>query len=319
MKSIAVLTSGGDAPGMNAAVRAVVRTAIDRDLVPFGVAHGFSGLIDDDMRRFDLVDVGGIMHLAGTVLGTAREPRFKVEEHRRRARENLRRHGIGGLVVIGGNGSMCGALAIAPLDMPVIGVPGSIDNDVYGTDIAIGVDTALNTIVSAVDTLKATASSHERTFIIEVMGRDCGYLALMAGLAGGAEAVIVPESPPDYDRIATDLVDGYARGKQHGIVICAEGAAAGALVAEELARRCDLPLRVTVLGHLQRGGRPTVADRLLGTRLGAAAVEGLLDGRTGQMTCWRNEAVDFVPLDEVAACRVSLSESDRALAGVLAR
>lgn len=319
MNAIAVLTSGGDAPGMNAAVRAVARTAIDQGLTPFGVFNGFAGLIEDEIRQLDHADVGGIMHLGGTVLRTAREPRFELEPYQQQAKRNLRRHRIDGLVVIGGNGSMRGALAVERLDVQVMGIPGSIDNDVYGTDLSIGVDTALNTIIGAIDALKDTASSHERTFVIEVMGRDCGHLALMAGLAGGAEAVIVPESPPDYDQIAADLVDGFARGKAHGIVICAEGAASGHEVAAELSRRSDLHLRVTVLGHLQRGGRPTVADRLLGTRLGAAAVHRLLGGYSGEMACWRGEVVEFSPLDEVVTRHDSLFMSDQRLARVLSK
>jgi 6-phosphofructokinase 1 len=253
------------------------------------------------------------------VLRTAREPRFFDLQSQHQAVENLRRHGIDGLVVIGGNGSMHGARALDRLGVPVIGVPASIDNDLDGTDFSIGVDTALNTIVRAIDALKDTASAHERTFVVEVMGRDCGYLALTAGMAGGAEAVIVPESPPDYDRIVANLERGYARGKRHGIVVCAEGAASGQAVADELSRRSELQLRVTVLGHVQRGGVPSVADRLLGTQLGAAAVDRLIGGRHDEMACWRNNAVVFTPLVEALARQRPLSLSDQRLARVLAR
>ena len=319
MNAVAVLTSGGDAPGMNAAIRAAVRAAIEAELRAYGVSNGFTGLIENLIRQFDRRDVGGIMHRGGTVLRTAREPRFLEPQLQRQAVDNLRRHGIDGLVVIGGNGSMQGAQALDRLGVPVIGVPASIDNDLDGTDVSIGVDTALNTIVRAIDALKDTASAHERTFVVEVMGRNCGYLALMAGMAGGAEAVIVPESPPDYDRIVADLERGYARGKRHGILVCAEGAAKGQDVAAELSRRSALQLRVTVLGHVQRGGAPTVADRLLGTQLGAAAVDRLLGSHRDEMACWRNNAVVFTPLVETLAQQRPLSLSDQRLERVLAR
>jgi 6-phosphofructokinase 1 len=223
-KKIAVLTSGGDAPGMNAAIRAVTRCGIASNAVVYGVRNGYSGLMSGDMVEFGPRDVGGIIQKGGTVLGSARAPEFRHEEGRKKALAELEKRGIDALVVIGGNGSQTGAHALHQMGFPVVGVASTIDNDLYGSDITIGVDTALNIALEAIDRLKVTASSHRRAFLVEVMGRDCGYLALMAGIAGGAEAVVLPEFPSTPEMIAQELQDAYSRGKAHGIIVVAEGA-----------------------------------------------------------------------------------------------
>ncbi|MCJ7736662.1 MAG: ATP-dependent 6-phosphofructokinase, partial [Anaerolineae bacterium] len=225
MQRIAVLTSGGDAPGMNAAIRAVVRTGIDQGWDVSGVHHGYAGLIAGDMVALSARDVGGIIQLGGTVLGSARCPEFKTLAGRQKALDMLAHHGIDALVVIGGNGSQTGSHALAEMSFPVVGIASTIDNDLYGSDITLGVDTALDIALEAIDRLKVTATSHHRAFLVEVMGRDCGYLALMAGIAGGAEAVAIPEIPTDPEAIAQDLLEAYQRGKANGLVVVAEGAA----------------------------------------------------------------------------------------------
>src|SRR5512138_3074770 len=224
MKRIAVLTSGGDAPGMNAAIRAVVRTGIEKGWEVHGVRRGYAGLLEADMKPLGARDVGGILGRGGTVLGSARCPEFQEEKHRRRAIANLETLGIGAVVVIGGNGSQAGAHALHELGFPVVGVASTIDNDLAWTEMTIGVDTALDIALESIDRLRVTASSHRRAFLVEVMGRDCGYLALMAGIAGGAEAIVIPEIPTDPEAIAETLRDAYARGKQNGIIVVAEGA-----------------------------------------------------------------------------------------------
>ncbi|REJ32632.1 MAG: 6-phosphofructokinase, partial [Bacillota bacterium] len=224
MKRIAVLTSGGDAPGMNAAIRAVVRTGIAAGLEVYGVRNGYAGLINGEMERLTARDVGGIMQQAGTVLRSARSKEFREEAGRRQAIRKLAERRIDGLVIIGGNGTQTGAFELFKMGFPVVGVASTIDNDLYGTDISIGADTALNTVLEAIDRIKATASSHSRAFLVEVMGRDSGYIALMAGITGGAEAVIIPEVPIEPDDVAQELLDAYARGKSHAILVVAEGA-----------------------------------------------------------------------------------------------
>lgn len=323
MKRIAVLTSGGDAPGMNAAIRAVVRTGIAEGLEVYGVRNGFAGLISGEMERMTARDVGGIIQHAGTVLRSARCAEFREESGRRKALRKLGERGIDGLVVIGGGGSQSGSLALHEMGFPVVGVASTIDNDMHGTDISIGADTAINIVIEAIDRLKATASSHNRGFLVEVMGRDSGYIALMAGITGGAEAVIIPEVDIEPDTVAQELVDAYARGKAHALLVVAEGAK---LKADDLIKyfkeheaEIGFELRATVLGHVQRGGRPTAFDRSLGTRLGAAAVEALKDGEFGVLIGWINNQPHRTPLAEVAGRIRYADPSLYELARVLAR
>jgi 6-phosphofructokinase 1 len=310
MGRIGVLTSGGDGPGLNPCIRAVTRTALGYGLEVMGIERGYAGLMDGEMIPLDARAVGGIIGQGGTFLGTARAPEFKTVRGQREALRNLNKHSIEGLVVIGGNGSLTGALALHEHGFPVVGVPATIDNDVSGTDIAIGVDTALNTILGAIDRIKDTASSHQRAFLIEVMGRDCGYLALMGGVAGGAEMVLIPEVETTLEEVAQGLLDAYIRGKAHCIIVVAEGYKPGtqAIVDHLKERREELgfEVRVTVLGHIQRGGSPTAYDRLLATRLGAAAVTELHNGRYGQMVGTRGREIVTTSLEEIANGRIEL-------------
>jgi 6-phosphofructokinase 1 len=303
MRRIGVLTSGGDGPGLNPCIRAVTRTALGYELEVMGIERGYAGLIDGEMIQLDARAVGGIIGKGGTFLGTARAPEFETVQGQREALRNLNRHSIEGLVVIGGSGSLAGALALHQHGFPVVGVPATIDNDVPGTDMAIGVDTALNTILGAIDRIKDTASSHQRAFLIEVMGRDCGYLALMSGVAGGAEMVLAPEAETTLEEVAQGLLDAYVRGKAHCIVVVAEGYKPGTqALADYLNERREelgFEVRVTVLGHIQRGGSPLAFDRLLATRLGAAAVTELYNGNYGQMVGIRGEEVVTTPLEEM--------------------
>ncbi len=303
MKRIAVLTSGGDGPGLNPCIRAVVRRGLRAGVEVFGVRWGYAGLIDNDMTALDSRDVSGILGKGGTFLGTARCPEFLDINVRRTAIRHLNQRGIEGLIVIGGNGSLAGAQALQEMGFPTIGVPGSIDNDIDGTDMAVGVDTTLNTILDAIDRIKDTASSHQRAFLVEVMGRNCGYLALQSGLAGGAELILVPEREgPALEDIAKTVLNAYLRGKSHCIIVIAEGWKPGTKAVQEylLDRREELgfDVRVTVLGHVQRGGRPSVFDRTLGTRMGAKAVEALLEGASGQMVALRGGKLELFPLTE---------------------
>lgn len=323
MKRIAVLTSGGDAPGMNAAIRAVVRTGIDKGWDVFGICHGYVGLISGNVAPLGARDVGGIIQQGGTMLGSARCPEFKTEKGRLKALRTFHQHEIEALVVIGGNGSQTGAHALSQMGFPVIGVASTIDNDLYGTEISIGVDTALDVALEAIDRLKVTASSHQRAFLIEVMGRKCGYLALMAGIAGGAEAIIIPEVETDPEAVAAELRAAYKRGKPHALVVVAEGArynATGlARFFEEHRERLGFELRVTTLGHVQRGGAPGAFDRLLASRLGAAATEHLAQGEHGLLVGLLKGEIAATPLAEVVANKKPLDMRLLELARVLAK
>jgi 6-phosphofructokinase 1 len=323
MKRIAVLTSGGDAPGMNAAIRAVVRTGLEEGWEVLGVRRGYAGLIAGDLAPLSARDVGGIIQLGGTVLGSARCPEFKTVEGRQQALPVLHQKGIQALVVIGGNGSQAGAHALSEMGFPVVGVASTIDNDLYGSDVTVGVDTALNVALEAIDRLKVTASSHHRAFLVEVMGRECGYLALMAGIAGGAEVTIIPEVEADPEAVATELRAAYERGKPHALAVVAEGArynAEGlASYFREHRERLGFDLRVTVLGHVQRGGTPGAYDRLLATRLGAAATDHLARGEHGVLVGLIKDEIAATPLSKVVANKKSLDPQLLALAPVLAR
>nr|MBC7244684.1 6-phosphofructokinase [Chloroflexota bacterium] len=323
MKRIAVLTSGGDAPGMNAAVRAVVRTGLDKGWEVFGVRQGYAGLIAGNFVPLKARDVSGIIQMGGTVLGSARCPEFKTEEGRLRALRALNQQDIEALVVIGGNGSQCGAHELFQMGFPVVGVASTIDNDLYGSEITIGVDTALNIALEAIDRLKVTASSHQRAFLVEVMGRNCGYLALMSGIAGGAEAVVIPEVETDPEALATELRDSYRRGKSHALIVVAEGAkynAEGLLQYFQKHReRLGFELRATTLGHVQRGGAPTASDRLLATRMGAAATEHIARGEYGLLMGLNKGEITGTPLEEVVSKKKELDVRLLELAQVLAK
>jgi 6-phosphofructokinase 1 len=319
--TIGVLSSGGDAPGMNAAIRAVVRTAMSKDAGVLGIVNGYEGLINGEFRPLGVRDVSGILQRGGTILQTQRSERFKDPKGQREAIRKMNEAGMDGLIVIGGDGSLRGAHLLATQGIKVVGIPGSIDNDIWGSDMAIGVDTAMNTIMEAVDKLRDTASSHSRAFVVETMGRNSGYLAVMAGIVCGAEIVLMPEVPASVDEVALAVEDAYRRGKNHAIIIVAEGAN---LHATELARMIDemdvgFKTRVTILGHIQRGGTPTAFDRLLAARMGVRAVEELLDGKSDVMIGLKGMGIGTVPLDEVTSQTRVTAQSYHEMARMLAR
>jgi 6-phosphofructokinase 1 len=304
LRRIAVLTSGGDAPGMNAAIRAVTRAAIGKGWEVLGVNNGFAGLIEDALEPLAARDVGGIIQRGGTVLGSARSPEFRERAVRDRVRARRAARGGEALVVIGGNGSQSGAAVLAAEGRPVVGVASTIDNDLYGTDVSIGADTAINVTLEAIDRLRTTASSHRRVFIVETMGRDCGYIALMSGIGGGAEVIAIPESEVPVAEVAERLRAAYERGKTHAMVVAAEGARQGVhAIVEYFEGRQQVTgfgLRITRLGHVVRGGVPGAADRVLASRLGAAAVECLDDGVNGMLIGEVRGDIVRTPLGEVA-------------------
>ncbi len=304
MRKIAVLTSGGDAPGMNAAVRAVTRGALARGWQVSGVRNGYAGLLGGVFEPLAARNVGGIIQSGGTVLGSARCPEFAEPAGRRQALSNLRKQGVDALVVIGGNGSQSGSASLAREGFAVVGVPSTIDNDLYGNDVSIGCDTAINITLEAIDRLRTTASSHQRAFAVETMGRDCGYIALMAGIAGGAEVIALPESDLAPAQVAERLRDAHRRGKTHALAVIAEGAKCGVreLMAYYNARQDSIgfELRVTRLGHVVRGGTPSAADRVLATRLGAAAIDALAAGSHGVLLGIVRNDVVTTPLAEIA-------------------
>jgi 6-phosphofructokinase 1 len=304
LKKIAVLTSGGDAPGMNAAVRAVTRGALAKGWAPFAVRNGYAGLLAGHIEPLAARDVGGIVQQGGTVLGSARCPEFMEPAGRQKGLSNLKKLDIGALVVVGGNGSQTGSATLAREGFAVVGVPSTIDNDLYGNDVSIGADTAINVTLEAIDRLRTTASSHQRAFAVETMGRNCGYIALMSGIAGGAEVIALPESELKPDDVAERLRAAYKRGKTHALVVIAEGAKCGVheLMEYYAAHRQSIgfDLRVTRLGHVVRGGIPTAADRVLATRLGAAAVETLAAGKHGVLVGIVKGDVITTPLLEIA-------------------
>jgi 6-phosphofructokinase 1 len=323
MKRIGVLTSGGDAPGMNAAIRAVVRTGLDQGWEVCGVRNGYAGLIAGQLQPLLARDVGGIIHQGGTVLGSARCAEFATDAGRRKALDVLAARNVEALVVIGGNGSQAGAEALSRMGFPVVGVASTIDNDLVGSEITIGVDTALNVALEAIDRLKVTASSHSRAFLIEVMGRDCGYLALMSGIAGGAEAVVIPEVETDPEALAGALRAAYKRGKAHAVVVVAEGARHGAMALAayfaEHRGRLGFDLRVATLGHVQRGGAPGAFDRLLGTRLAAGATAALARGEHSVLMGLLRGEVTATPLAAVVGSTKPVDLRLLELLNVLAR
>lgn len=306
---------------MNAAIRAVVRTAMSNNARVLGVANGYEGLVNGEFRELGPRDVGGILQRGGTVLQTRRSQRFREPKGQREAIRRMNEAGMDGLIVIGGDGSLRGAHSLSTQGIKVVGIPASIDNDIWGSDIAIGVDTALNTIMEAVDKLRDTASSHGRAFLIETMGRNSGYLAVMAGIVCGAEIVLMPEVPSTVEEVAQAVEDAYRRGKTHAIIIVAEGAN---IHTTELARFIDemdvgFNTRVTILGHIQRGGRPTAFDRLLAARMGTRAVDLLLAGQTDVMVGLKGMGIVEVPLEEVTTHERPAALSYYEMAKMLAR
>lgn len=306
---------------MNAAIRAVVRTAVAEDIEVFGIRQAYAGLLAGDFEALTSREVSGILQRGGTILQTARNEEFKTKQGQRKALRRLNEHNIDGMVIIGGDGSLRGAMALHSLGIPVVGVPASIDNDIYGTDMSIGVDTALNTILDAIDKLRDTASSHNRCFLLEVMGRNCGYLALMGGILGGAEIVITPEKPTTMENVAKSLEDAYIRGKAHAIAVIAEGASYKATDLAEYLNQHEVgfEIRLTILGHVQRGGRPTAFDRLLATRMGVEALNHLVAGRTGIMVARSGRGQVTVPLEEVTTKSRPLTEEYYEMADILSR
>jgi 6-phosphofructokinase 1 len=319
---IGVLTSGGDSPGMNAAVRAVVRTGIYNGLEVFGIRRGYQGLIEDDIFSMDSRSVANIIQRGGTILKSARSQEFRTPEGRTKAAEVLKKHGIEGLVVIGGDGSFKGALALSSeWGIPVVGLAGTIDKDIEGTDFTIGFDTAVNTAVDAIDKIRDTADAHDRLFVVEVMGRDAGYIALHSGIATGAETILIPERKTDIDKVVDFLAEKERRKKLVNIIVVAEGDGFGG--AEEVARvvRKRLPhldTRVTILGHIQRGGSPSCQDRLLASRMGFHAVECLLEGRNNVFVGIQNNRMNYVPLESIGKKKGKVSQEWMKIAKVLA-
>jgi len=302
MKHIAVLTSGGDAPGMNAAIRAVVRTAIYEDLKVSAIYRGYQGLIENDIETMGPRSVANIIQRGGTILRTARCMEFFDEEGRAKAAGNLKKHGIEGLVVIGGDGSFRGATKLyREHGVAVIGIPGTIDNDIYGTDVSIGFNTAMNIALEAIDRLRDTAASHDRLFLVEVMGRKSGHIALNVGVAGGAEAILVPEAEMAAEDVVKLVINAQERGKSSSIIVIAEGAYEGGAMAlrDELRAQCSYEVRTSILGHMQRGGSPSTRDRVLASRLGFHAIKGLLEGQSGVMVGVDKRGTVFVALEDV--------------------
>ena len=320
IQRIAVLTSGGDAPGMNAALRAVVRYAIYHGVEVVGVRRGYAGLIERDFAEMNLASVSGILHLGGTILKSARCEEFKTEEGRNHAIFNLEMMKVNALIVIGGNGTTTGAAALSETwDRPVMGVPSTIDNDLYGTDYTIGFDTAVNTALEAIDRLRDTAASHDRVLFVEVMGRDAGFIALLTGLAGGAEGILIPEVSGDLDGLCEMLAAGRRRGKKSSIVVVAEGNETGGAfaVAEQVKERTGLDYRVCVLGHVQRGGSPTAIDRIRASRYAAWAVQALLDGERGKVAGEVKREPTLTPLREACSRKKDVDMSLCELAKIL--
>ena len=322
MKRIGVLTSGGDASGMNAAIRAVVRAGVYHDLQVFGIYRGYQGLIDGDIAELGARSVGGIINRGGTILRSARCKAFFEKEGRAQAAKALAQHGIEGLVVIGGDGSYRGALDLhKEHGIACTGLPGTIDNDIGGTDFTIGYDTALNIALEAIDRIRDTAESHDRIFFVEVMGRHSGYLAMMSGIAGGAEEILVPETPTSIESIVEHLRINREKGKQSSIIVVAEGDDAGNAiqVAKQVDAMANIPnSRVVVIGHLQRGGTPTAFDRVLASRLGVRAVEALMEGATARMIGINANNVVLRPLDEAWKCRTQFDPGLTRIAHILA-
>lgn len=325
IKRIAVFTSGGDAPGMNAAIRAIVRNAIDNDLHIYGIMRGYEGMIDGNIRRLETTDASNIIHRGGTILKTARSMRFMTPEGRKMAYETLIDNDIDALIAIGGNGTFTGASKFMEEypDIPILGIPGTIDNDLYGTDFSIGFDTAVNTAVQAVDKIRDTADSHNRLFFVEVMGRHSGYLALHTAIAGGAGGVLIPEEEASIDDLVKLLKRSAKRAKLFSIVIVAEGNHMGTVydiaqkVSEHIAVYDDI--KVTVIGHLQRGGSPSAFDRVLASILGFSAVESLMQGKKGMMVGIRNNSIHLTPFEDAISKKKNMNKDLLRMSHIMAQ
>ena len=318
---IGVLTSGGDAPGMNAAVRAVVRTGIYHGLEVYGVMRGYSGMIDDDIFRMESRSVANIIQRGGTILKTARSKEFNDPEGRKRAYDNLKKRGIDGLVVVGGDGSFRGAQRFSnEYDIPCIGIPGTIDKDIAGSDFTIGFDTAVNTAIEAIDKIRDTADAHDRLFIVEVMGRDAGYIALHSGIATGAENIFIPEAKTNIEELVSSLMEKEKRSKLVNLVVVAEGDEFGANeIAKVVKERMPtLDTRVCILGHIQRGGSPTCIDRLIASRMGYHAVECLMEGRHNVMVGILNNKMNYIPLDKAVKAKQRINPEWMKIVKILA-
>ena len=309
IKTIGVLTSGGDAPGMNAAIRAVVRTGIYHGLKVLGVKQGYNGLINGDIVELDARSVGDTMQRGGTVLQSARCKEFRDLEGVRKGMENAKKFGMDALVVIGGDGSFRGAKDLCALGFPTVGIPGTIDNDISCTDYTIGYDTCLTTVVDAVDKLRDTSSSHSRCSVVEVMGRNAGHIAVNAGIACGAEVVLIPEREWDFEEdVVKQILEGKERGKTHSIVIVAEGIGKSFKLAEQIEERTGIESRATVLGHVQRGGRPTVRDRVVASQMGNFAVETILSGKSNRVICLKDDKIIDIDIEEGLAMKKDVSD-----------
>jgi len=309
-RRIGVLTSGGDAPGMNAAIRAVVRSALYSNLEVLGIFRGYEGLINEDLKVFDHRSVSSVIARGGTILRTARSPEFMTEEGQKHAVNTVKKFGLDGLVLIGGDGTYRGGIALSrKWGVPCIGVPGTIDNDLNGTDATIGSDTAVNTALDAIDKIRDTVTSMERIFVVEVMGRESGYIAMQVAVGGGAEEVLIPERKFELSKMCHEIVEGNMRGKVSWIVIVAEGAGKGEDIARQITEMTSLETRVAVLGHVQRGGSPTAKDRLLASTLGAEAVRLLMKGESGLAVGVHDGAVVSVTLEEAVAKKQQDTES----------
>ena len=317
MKTIGILTSGGDAPGMNSAIRAAVRTALNNGMRVKGIRNGYDGLMKGDIYEMNVSSVADIIHKGGTILGTARSTEFKNAEGQKRGAQILKDYGIEGLIVIGGDGSFKGAKALSDLGIKTIGIPGTIDNDMGYTDFTIGFFTAIETVTDAIGKLRDTSSSHGRAVVIEVMGRNCGDLALFSGLAGGAESIIVPEHKFSIDEIVEKVNHGRKRGKLHHLIVLAEGVGNPYTVAKEVEERSGVETKVTVLGHVQRGGSPSSADRLLGSIMGATAAELLNEEKTNIALGYTNGKINQVSIDEAVSMNSDFNEDLYRLANKL--
>jgi 6-phosphofructokinase 1 len=321
INTIGIMTSGGDAPGMNPCIRAVVRSALANDINVIGVEGGFEGLIHGAFHRLGARDVGGILQRGGTILQTARSEEFRTPKGQREAIRQMNNAGMDAVVIIGGDGSLSGGMKLAEQGFNVVGVPGSIDNDIYGTDMCIGVDTALNTIVDCIDKIRDTASSHSRAFLVETMGRMSGYLAVQAGIICGAEMSLVPEVATPVEEVAAQVDDAYRRGKSHCIIVVAEGFKPS---TSDLAKQIDamdlgFTTRVTILGHIQRGGKPSAFDRLLASRFGVRAVDFLMQGKSNVMTGLNGQKIEAIPLLEVTTKTRQISQEYVEMGRMLAR
>lgn len=326
VRRIGVLTSGGDAPGMNAAIRAVVRTALSQGAGVVGIERGFHGLIHGEFVELNSRSVADIIHRGGTILKSARSEVFKTPEGRQKAVENLKQAGISAMVVIGGDGSFRGAMALTAMGVPAVGVPATIDNDIACTDVSIGFDTAINTVIDGINKIRDTATSHERIYVVEVMGRESGFIALWAGLAGGAESILIPEIPYDLDAVYQRIVQGQQLGKNHSIIVVAEGVdgppsgeaeSVAMRVGRYIRERGGFEVRVIILGHLQRGGNPTAYDRILASRLGHKAALLALQGIGGKMVGIVHDRIEAFDLQEAIEGHKAIDEEFYTLAQTL--